>query len=170
MDDHPHTCLSRAIWLMCDINLKLRIYVFLCLSSFARRLLNMGVIQSLCRLAEIVCWLGEYIGVLLFLCDRREDNAFLFPFFYYHYLFEGGIFSDVIFSTRIVLTTILERKRADMASDVHHASIYVYIMAQRKQESSARFSLVRLHMTASWVSRRGIRRRAVGFIRLTSSV
>lgn len=92
MDDHPHTCLSRAIWLMCDINLKLRIYVFLCLSSFARRLLNMGVIQSLCRLAEIVCWLGEYIGVLLFLCDRREDNAFLFPFFYYHYLFEGGIF------------------------------------------------------------------------------
>lgn len=81
-----------------------------------------------------------------------------------------GYFTDVIFSTRIVLTTILERKRADMASDVHHASIYVYIMAQRKQESSARFSLVRLHMTASWVSRRGIRRRAVGFIRLTSSV
>lgn len=81
-----------------------------------------------------------------------------------------GYFTDVIFSTRIVPTTILERKRADMASDVHHASIYVYIMAQRKQESSARFSLVRLHMTASWVSRRGIRRRAVGFIRLTSSV
>lgn len=77
-------------------------------------------------------------------------------------------FTDVIISTRIVLTTILERKRADMASDVHHASIYVYIMAQRKQESSARFSLVRLHMTASWVSRRGIRRRAVGFIRFTA--
>lgn len=30
-----------------------------------------------------------------------------------------GYFTDVIFSTRIVLTTILERKRADMASDVH---------------------------------------------------
>lgn len=56
-----------------------------------------------------------------------------------------GYFTDVIFSTRIVLTTILERKRADMASDVHHASIYVYIMAQRKQESSARLSSASPH-------------------------